>query len=74
MTDREGNSLVDSVPTLREFQAKEHISVDMLSDFEREVSRKYGTLIEDKFLEDSPGSRLENRELLAQLEKHQRSA
>src|SRR5918997_7114044 len=40
---------VDSVPTLREFKAKEHISVDMLSDFKREVSRKYGTLIEDKF-------------------------
>ena len=83
---------VDSVPTLREFKAKEHISVDMLSDFKREVSRRYGTLIEDKFFsnrayvligpdgmvrwafaENSPSTRRENSELLAQLEKHQRS-
>jgi peroxiredoxin len=83
---------VDSVPTLREFKDKERISVDMLSDFKREVSRRYGTLIEDKFFsnrayvlvgadgmvrwafaEDSPSTRRENRELLAQLEKHQRS-
>src|SRR5918997_3798995 len=80
---------VDSVPTLREFKAKEHISVDMLSDFKREVSRKYGTLIEDKFFsnrayvlvdpegivrwafsEETPGTRRENQELLAQLEAH----
>jgi peroxiredoxin len=40
---------VDSVPTLREFKAKERIGVDLLSDFKREVSRRYGTLIEDKF-------------------------
>jgi peroxiredoxin len=40
---------VDSIPTLREFQAKERISVDLLSDFKREVSRRYGTLLEDKF-------------------------
>ena len=40
---------VDSVPTLREFKAKERITVDLLSDFKREVSRRYGTLIEDKF-------------------------
>ena len=40
---------VDSVPTLKEFKAKERLSVDLLSDFKREVSRKYGTLIEDKF-------------------------
>ena len=30
---------VDSIPTLREFKAKERISVDLLSDFKREVSR-----------------------------------
>jgi glutaredoxin-dependent peroxiredoxin len=85
---------VDSVPTLREFKAKEHISVDLLSDFKREVSRLYGTLIEDKFFsnrayvlidpeglvrwtfsEDTPSTRRENQELLAQvLETHQRSA
>ena len=40
---------VDSVPTLREFKAKERLTVDLLSDFKREVSRRYGTLIEDKF-------------------------
>ena len=40
---------VDSIPTLKEFKAKEHITVDLLSDFKREVSRKYGTLLEDKF-------------------------
>lgn len=40
---------VDSVPTLREFKAKEHLTVDLLSDFKREVSRRYGVLLEDKF-------------------------
>ena len=40
---------VDSIPTLREFKAKEHLAVDLLSDFRREVSRAYGTLLEDKF-------------------------
>lgn len=84
---------VDSVPTLREFKAKERISVDMLSDFKREVSRRYGTLIEDKFFsnrayvlidpsgivrwsfsEETPSTRRENEELLAQLEVHRQSA
>jgi glutaredoxin-dependent peroxiredoxin len=77
---------VDSVPTLKEFKAKEHMSVDLLSDFKREVSRRYGTLLEDKFfsnrayvlvdragvvrwrfMEDTPGTRRENAELLQQL-------
>ena len=40
---------VDSIPTLKEFKAKERLTVDLLSDFKREVSRKYGTLLEDKF-------------------------
>jgi peroxiredoxin len=40
---------VDSIPTLKEFKAKEHLSVDLLSDFKREVSRLYGTLLEDTF-------------------------
>jgi len=40
---------VDSVPTLKEFKAKERIGVDLLSDFKREVRRRYGTLLEDKF-------------------------
>lgn len=51
---REMNALVlpisvDSVPTLNEFKAKERLSLDLLSDFKREVSRRYGTLIEEKF-------------------------
>jgi glutaredoxin-dependent peroxiredoxin len=84
---------VDSIPTLREFKQKERISVDLLSDFKREVSRQYGTLIEDKFfsnrayvlidpggivqwafLEDTPGTRRENTELLARLEARRQSA
>ena len=40
---------VDSVPTLKEFKAKERLSFDLLSDFKREVSRGYGTLLEDRF-------------------------
>lgn len=40
---------VDSIPTLREFKAKEHLAVELLSDFKREVCRVYGTLLEDKF-------------------------
>jgi len=40
---------VDSIPTLREFQAKEQLAVELLSDFKREVCRAYGTLLDDKF-------------------------
>lgn len=40
---------VDSIPTLKEFKSKERISVDLLSDFKRGVSRRYGTLLEDRF-------------------------
>jgi peroxiredoxin len=40
---------VDSVPTLKEFKAKERMKLDLLSDFKRDVSRRYGTLLEDKF-------------------------
>lgn len=40
---------VDSVPTLVEFKRKESLGVDLLSDFKREVSRKYGTLLEERF-------------------------
>lgn len=77
---------VDSVPTLKEFKTKERIAVDMLSDFKREVSRQYGTLLEERFfsnrayvlidrkgvvrwtfMEDTPGTRRENQELLQQL-------
>jgi peroxiredoxin len=40
---------VDSVPTLGEFKRKEGLTVELLSDFKREVSRLYGTLNEDRF-------------------------
>lgn len=40
---------VDSVPTLAEFKRKESLGVDLLSDFRREVSRLYGTLMEERF-------------------------
>lgn len=40
---------VDAVPSLKEFKAKEKIGVDLLSDFKREVSRLYGTLLEEHF-------------------------
>lgn len=40
---------VDSVPTLREFRAKHHLTVDLLSDFRRDVSRRYGVLLAEKF-------------------------
>jgi peroxiredoxin len=77
---------VDSVPTLKEFKAKERLTLDLLSDFKREVSRRYGTLIEERFYsnrayilidrdgivrwayaEETPSTRRENAELLAQL-------
>jgi peroxiredoxin len=84
---------VDSIPTLKEFKAKERIAVDLLSDFKREVSRRYGTLLEDKFFsnrayvlvdpqgivqwafsEDTPGTRRQNEELLAQVAAGRQSA
>ncbi|MGH7628746.1 MAG: redoxin domain-containing protein [Gemmatimonadales bacterium] len=40
---------VDSIPTLKEFMAKERIGVDLLSDFRREVSRRYGVLLDSFF-------------------------
>jgi glutaredoxin-dependent peroxiredoxin len=77
---------VDSIPTLKEFKAKERMGVDLLSDFRREVSRAYGTLMESTFYsnrayividrdgvirwayaEETPRTRRENAELLAQL-------
>ncbi|HEX5386273.1 MAG TPA: redoxin domain-containing protein [Gemmatimonadales bacterium] len=77
---------VDSIPTLKEFKAKERFSVELLSDFKREVSRRYGTLMESTFFsnrayvlidrdgmvrwtyaEDTPSTRREDAELLAQI-------
>ncbi len=40
---------VDAVPSLREFKAKERMSIDLLSDFKRDVCRSYDTLLLDKF-------------------------
>ena len=40
---------VDSIPTLKEFKAKERIGVELLSDFKREVSRRYGVLLDSFF-------------------------
>ena len=54
---------VDMVPSLKAFQAKEGITVDLLSDSRRDVSRKYGVMIEEKnhskrayFLVDGKGT------------------
>ena len=41
---------VDSSPTLAEFKGKYSLKSDLLSDFKREVSRKYGVLLEDRFV------------------------
>ncbi len=40
---------VDAVPSLKAYKAQERISVDLLSDFRREVSRSYGVLNEERF-------------------------
>lgn len=40
---------VDSVPTLKEYKAKYAMKVDLLSDFTRDVSRRYDALLEEKF-------------------------
>ena len=40
---------VDSTATLKEYKAKYQLRHDLLSDFKRDVSRLYGTLLEDKF-------------------------
>jgi peroxiredoxin len=41
---------VDNVPSLREFKAKYALGVELLSDFRREASRAYGTLLEPAYL------------------------
>jgi peroxiredoxin len=40
---------VDSIPTLKEFKAKEKLGVELLSDFKRAISRAYGVLDEERF-------------------------
>jgi peroxiredoxin len=80
---------VDSVPTLKEFQAKHRLSLTLLSDFKRGISRSYGVLIPERFysnrayflidrtgriawmhVEDSPGNKRTNQELLEQIAAH----
>jgi len=38
----------DAIPSLAEFKAKERMTIDLLSDFHRAVSRLYGTLVEER--------------------------
>ncbi|HKO16058.1 MAG TPA: redoxin domain-containing protein [Gemmatimonadaceae bacterium] len=40
---------VDSTYTLKEYKQKYGMHVDLLSDFKREVTRRYGVLNEDRF-------------------------
>ena len=40
---------VDSVATLKEFKAKHAMTIDLASDFRRDISRAYGVLNEEKF-------------------------
>lgn len=40
---------VDSTYSLKEYRAKYDMHVELLSDFKREVSRRYGVLLEDRF-------------------------
>lgn len=69
---------VDSVPTLREFKAKERLSVDLLED--KFFSNRAYVLVDPQgvvqwaFSEDTPSTRRENQELLAHVEAHRRSA
>ena len=40
---------VDHTYSLKEYKAKYTMHVDLLSDFKRDVSRRYGVLLEDRF-------------------------
>jgi peroxiredoxin len=40
---------VDAVPSLKEYKAKYSLGVELASDFRRDVSRAYGTLLERTF-------------------------
>jgi peroxiredoxin len=40
---------VDSVPTLAEYKRRYDMKVDLLSDFKRDASRAYGTLLQDAY-------------------------
>jgi len=40
---------VDAVPSLKEYKAKYNMGLELASDFRRDVSRAYGTLLEERF-------------------------
>ena len=40
---------VDSTPTLEEFKRQLGLQTDFLSDFKRDVARRYGVLLEERF-------------------------
>lgn len=40
---------VDAVPSLKEYKAKYAMSVDLASDFKRDISRAYGTLHAERY-------------------------
>ena len=40
---------VDAVPSLKEYRAKYSMSVDLASDFKRDISRAYGTLHAERY-------------------------
>lgn len=79
---------VDSTYSLKEYRAKHDMKVDLLSDFKREATRKYGVLNEDRFfanrayflidaggvirwehVEENPGQRREDAELLQAIDR-----
>lgn len=79
---------VDAVPSLKAFRDHYKMGVELASDFKREASRAYGTLMEHTFfsnrayflidkqgvlrwsyVEDTPGSKRENAEIMAEIEK-----
>lgn len=40
---------VDAVPSLKAYKAQSNLSVELASDFKRDVSRAYGVLLAEKF-------------------------
>ena len=79
---------VDAVPSLKAFRDHYKMGVELASDFKREASRAYGTLMESTYfsnrayflidkagivrwvhVEETPGSRRENSEILAEIAK-----
>jgi peroxiredoxin len=79
---------VDAVPSLKAFKDHYKMGVDLASDFKREASRAYGTLMESTYfsnrayflidkagivrwvhVEETPGSRRENSQILAEIAK-----